>query len=301
MASMRELKDRIKSVQDTRKITNAMYLISSTKMRKAKGDLDNTRPYFEALKTEIKRIIRTLKEYDSKYIYPIDKKDFVNGTYGIILITSDKGLAGAYNQNAVKEALKIIDEHKDSKLFVIGEYGRQYFEKRKFSIEDNFSFSSEHPTIGEARQITAKILEKFDCGELKKVFLVYSNLVNSFEVNANSMRLLPFHRDYFDDKKKEKEVRNEFVFYPSIEEILDPLIESYITGVVYGALVDSFSSEQNSRMNAMSAANKNAEELLNSLSKEYNSLRQTSITNEIIEISAGAKAQKNLARRWFSW
>lgn len=295
MPSSRELKERIKSIEDTKKITNAMYLISSTKMRKAKEELDNTRPYFEALRTEIKRIIRTLKTFDSKYIYPEDMKNFRNGTYGIIAITSDKGLAGAYNLNVVKETIKLLDEHKDCKLFAVGEYGRNYFEKHNIPIEKNFKFSSENPTLDEAREITVDILEKYDSGELKKVFIIYTNLVNSFTVDAVSMRLLPFHRDYFNTEKeiKEKEVHNEFFFFPSVEEILEPLIESYITGIIYGALVDSYSSEQNSRMNAMSAAIKNAEDLLAKLSIEYNRERQGKITEEIIEISAGAKAQKN--------
>ena len=297
MASTRELKDRIKSVQDTKKITNAMYLISSTKMRKAKAELDATRPFFEALRIEIKRIVRTLKDIESKYIYPLDMSQFENGTYGIIVITSDKGLAGAYNQNAVKEALKIYEEHHDVKLFVVGEYGRSYFEKRNIPIEKDFLFSAEQPNLDEAREIAVDILDEYDKGDLKKVFLVYSNLVNSFEVTANSMRLLPFHRDYFDDSKKEKEVQNTFEFFPSVEKVLDPLIESYITGIIFGALVDSYTSEHNSRMNAMSAANENAEELLGKLSLEYNRLRQTSITNEIIEISAGAKAQRDLNKR----
>ncbi len=299
MASTRELKDRIKSVQDTKKITNAMYLISSTKMRRAKADLDATRPYFEALRTEVKRIIRSLKDIESKYVYPPNMDDFVNGTYGIILITSDKGLAGAYNQNAVREALTIIDEHRDVKLFVVGDFGKNYFEKRSIKIERDFDFSAEQPSLDEARDIAVEVLDQYDRGELKKVFLIYSNLVNSFEVTANSMRLLPFHRDYFDDKKKEKEseVQKPFEFYPSLETILDPLIESYITGVIYGALVDSYTSEQNSRMNAMSSANENAQDLLDKLSLEFNRIRQTSITNEIIEISAGAKAQRDLNKR----
>lgn len=294
MPSSRELKDRIKSIKDTKKITKAMYLISSTKMRKAKESLDNTRPYFEYLRVEIKRVIRSLKTVDSKYIYPEDMKEFKNGTYGLIVITSDKGLAGAYNLNVVKEAVRILQTHGDCKLFAVGSYGRHYFEKRNIPIEKNFNFSSDNPTLDEARQIATEILEKYDRGELKKIFLIYTNLVNSFTTAPVSMRLLPFHRDYFDDQKHEEEktIKNEFTFYPSLNAILEPMITSYIVGVIYGALVDSYTSEQNSRMNAMSSAISNAEDLLGKLEIQYNRLRQGQITEEIIEISAGAQAQK---------
>lgn len=294
MPSSKELKDRIRSIKDTRKITKAMYLISSTKMRKAKESLDNTRPYFDNLKVEIKRVIRSLKTFESKYIYPEDMKDFENGTYGLIVITSDKGLAGSYNLNVVKEAVKILEDHKDCKLFAIGSFGKNYFAKRNIPIERDFVFSAEDPSLDEAREIATNILEEYDKGRLKKIFLIYTNMVNSFSSQAVSMRLLPFHRDYFDDKKveEEKTIKNEFTFYPSLDAILEPLITSYIVGIIYGALVDSYSAEQNARMNAMSSAIENADDLLGNLQIQYNRLRQGQITEEIIEISAGAQAQK---------
>lgn len=293
MPSTRELKSRINSVSDTKKITNAMYLIASTKMKKAKENLVNTYPYFTAIRREIKRILRTVKEADSKYFYPVDYKETNKGTYGIVIITSDKGLAGAYNSNVIKEALKLINDHDDYKLFVIGNYGKNYFLRHGYEIED-FDYSPEDPTLDEARDITAELLDKYDKGEIRKLFIIYSNLINSFSVETMSMRILPFHRNYFDDKKadEEKAIKNRIEFYPSLNDVIDSLIESYVAGIFYGALVDSFSSEENSRMNAMSTANKNADELIEDLSREYNKIRQMKITEEIIEISAGAKALK---------
>ncbi len=293
MPSTRELKLRINSVSDTKKITNAMYLIASTKMKKAKENLVNTYPYFTAIRREIKRILRTVKEADSKYFYPVNYEETNKGTYGIVIITSDKGLAGAYNSNVIKEALKLINDHDDYKLFVIGNYGKNYFSRHGYEIED-FDYSPEDPTIDEARDITAELLDKYDKGKISKLFIIYSNLINSFSVETMSMRILPFHRHYFDDKKadEEKVIKNRIEFYPSLNEVIDSLIESYVAGIFYGALVDSFSSEENSRMNAMSTANKNADELIEDLSREYNKIRQMKITEEIIEISAGAKALK---------
>ena len=120
MANTREIKNRIESVQQTRKITNAMYLIASTKLRKARNDLANTRPYFDALRGEIKRVFRTAGDVDSPYFYPPDNNTPLEGTYGCLVITADKGLAGAYNQNVIKEAEKLLAQHPDTKLYVVG-------------------------------------------------------------------------------------------------------------------------------------------------------------------------------------
>lgn len=131
MAGIKEIKQRIESVQQTRKITNAMYLIASTKLRRAKDDLSKTRPYFQALRVEIKRIFRTANGVESHYFYPPDVKQPRDGTYGCLVITADKGLAGAYNQNVIKEAQRLLDQHPDTKLFVVGEYGRHFFKQHK--------------------------------------------------------------------------------------------------------------------------------------------------------------------------
>ena len=129
MANTKEIKDRIKSVRDTQKITNAMYLIASTKMRKAKSELDHTRPYFEAIKGEIKRIFRTAKEVESQYFYPEASMHTLTGTYACLVVTADKGLAGMYNQNVIREAEKLLKDNPDTKLFVVGEYGRRFFDR----------------------------------------------------------------------------------------------------------------------------------------------------------------------------
>ena len=295
MASAKEIKSRIKSVKDTRKITNAMYLIASTKLRRAKADLEQSLPYFTALREEIKRIFRTLKEVESEYFYPVNMDEFEEGTYGVLAITADKGLAGSYNSDVIKEALRLRDaSDEDTILYVIGEYGRHYFERNHIETAD-FYYSGQDPTMDLARQITEELLEDYQTGRIKKLFVVYTDSENNPEGDALSTRLLPFHRGYFDDDKRkaERPVEGDFIFSPSIKEVLDKVIESYISGFIYGALISSFSSEQTSRMNAMHNANENADEILADLSLEYNRVRQAAITQEITEISAGAKAQKN--------
>lgn len=292
MANLQELKARMKSVQDTQKITNAMYLIASNELRKAKRELTNAQPYFAAVRTEIKRIFRTLKEIEHPYIYPKNIEDFPFGTYGILVITSDKSLAGAYNQNVIKESLKLIESHKDVKLFVVGEYGRNYFLTHQQNIMADFNYSPAHATLDEAREITNILLQEYNEQKIRKIFVVYTTMINPLEEETRSTRLLPLHRDYFDDSKQEKEILHEFEFIPSPEKVLNNVIESYIQGFIYGALVDSFTSEENARIKAMDQANENAKEIIENLAIAGNQIRQANITEEINEVSAGAKAQQ---------
>ena len=286
----KEIKERIQSVQETRKITSAMYLIASTKMRKAREELSNTRPYFETLRGEIKRIFRTANGVESRYFYPTDVTTPREGTYGCLVITADKGLAGAYNQNVVREAQRLLAEHADTKLFVVGEYGRHCFAQRDIPVERSFLYTAQNPTLERAREIAATLLAGYDSGELSEIFVVYTDMENRLSSEARSTRLLPFHRTHFATPAKERAVARPFEFQPSVEAVLDALMPSYIAGFIYSALVDSFCAEQNARMTAMDAANRNAEELLGQLSLAYHRLRQSAITQEITEVSAGAKA-----------
>lgn len=292
MANTKKIKNRIDSVKDTQKITNAMYLIASTKMRKAKSELDCTRPYFSALQGEIKRIFRTAGDVESKYFYPVDGSSMLDGTYGVLVITADKGLAGAYNQNAIREAQRLLESHQDTKLFVVGEYGRHFFAQHHIPIERSFLYTAQNPTMQRAREISSLLLGMFEQGLLDKIFVVYTDLKNGLSAEAVSTRLLPFHRMQFADTSKEKEVTAPFEFFPSIGAVLDNVMQSYISGFIYSALVDSFCSEQNARMTAMNSANQNAQKILDDLTVQYNRVRQAAITQEITEVSSGAKAQK---------
>lgn len=294
MSSIREIKNRIKSVQDTRKITNAMYMISSTKLRKARKNFEATRPYFDAISHEIKRIFRIDENVQSRYFYPKGVIEDLEGTYGYLVITADKGLAGAYNQNVIKEATRMMAEHDDNLLFVVGECGRHYFTTHHVPIEQSFRYTAQDPNLSRAREITNVLLEKYDNGEITKMYVIFTDYQNSYTEEAQVMRLLPFHKADFKIAPPawEREVKTPFKFMPNLSEVLDNTIESYVLGIVYGALVDSFASEQSARMNAMDSANRNSQEILNDLRVQYNHTRQAMITQEITEISAGAKAMK---------
>lgn len=302
MANTKELKNRIESVTDTQKITNAMYLIASTKLRKARNDLVNTEPYFKALKEEIERIFLTIDNVDSKFFLKNGEEDTADdmsepGKYAYLVITSDKGLAGAYNQNAIKEAIRLINAHDDSQLYVVGEYGRVFFANHGYPIEQSFLYTAQNPSMDRAREITSILVDKYMKDEIKKIFIVYTDFGNGLSPETVSFRLLPLHRSHFEsDAAHEKRADGDEIEYiPSRNDVLNTVIPSFLTGYIYSALVDSYCSEQDARMMAMDRATSNAQDILDRLNLEYNHVRQSSITQEIIEVSAGAKSQK-LAR-----
>lgn len=300
MATAVEVRNRISSVQDTRKITNAMYMIASKKVRKAKADLDRTRPYFEILKTEIKRVFRTDQDVQSEYFYPPRSEPDLKGPRGFLVITADKGLAGAYNLNVLKVAQTIMEEDgwsSQDKLFVVGAYGRQYFQARGVAIEQSFLYTAQNPTMDRAREIADIVLEYYKRRELVKFYVIYTDFANVVEEEVIRTRLLPFHRADFESPTVEREIKHPFEFRPSLSRVLEQIVPSYVAGFIYSALIDSFCSEQNARMTAMDAATQNADELLEELQMDYHHLRQNAITQEITEIASGARAAKKKSGR----
>ncbi|MBQ1690148.1 MAG: ATP synthase F1 subunit gamma [Firmicutes bacterium] len=308
MATTKEIKNRIKSVKDTQKITNAMYLISSTKMTKAKKELDNTRPYFEMLKKQIITMIQMTESADNYYFQdrsvageePLPPGSEEKETVAYLVITADKGLAGAYNQNVIKEAMRLIKGTPSYKLFVVGEYGRRYFEARGMSIDQSFLYTAQNPTLERAREITQVLTGLYSKGQITKVYIVYTDFRNGLMGgDVVSSELLPFDREDFQISAEEAEqLKGSFVEYmPSVSAVLNNVIPSYLSGYIYSALVDSFCSEQSARMSAMDAANQNAEELLDRLNLEYNHVRQGAITQEITEVSAGSRGQKKSKKK----
>ena len=295
MANIKEIRDRINSVNDTRKITNAMYLISSTKLRKARKMLTDTEPFFFATQAMISRIVRHLPEgvenifLESRSDIPDEEK-----RRGYIVFTDDKGLAGAYNHNVLKLAEENIGKNGDNfKLFVIGEVGRFHFLSKNINIEESFMFSSQNPTLHRARKIAAEILDYYDRREIDEFYCIYTT-VHGNVCETRYEKLLPL--DIITDIRKEHintgTMREEFLMEPSPSAILDNIVPNYITGYIYGALVEAFCSVQSSRMMAMDSANKNAQKMLDALQRTYNRQRQAMITQEITEVASGAKALK---------
>ena len=191
-----------------------------------------------------------------------------------------------------------LKRRKISRLYVIGDYGRRYFKKHKRPMVEAFYYTAEQPSFPRAREIASKLLEEYDSGNVDEIRVIYSDLENDMESVAKKTRLLPFsRRDFLEKHGKHDFSDREYRFEPSPKVVLENMIPSYVAGFVYGAMVDSFCAEQHSRMNAMSNANKNAEELLGELKIEYNRVRQAGITQENTEVSAGARAQRRKRKK----
>ncbi len=299
MPTTRELRDRIQSIDNTMKITNAMYLISSTKMRKAKTDLQKTEPYFYTLQAMMARVIRHLP---AGYKHPyLDLRRAVkqgSGTAAVICITADKGLAGAYNHNVLKLTEELLQKQNKYKLFVVGEMGRVYFHSRGIEIDEQFHYTAQNPTLHRSRTITGRMLDLFQSREIDEVYVVYTRMKNSMEMEACIEQLLPLDRlhSVFSEIPVVANFE-EFQIFPSPDAVIENIVPDYINGFMYSALVESFCAEQNARMTSMDAANRNGNELKQQLKIQYNRLRQAQITQEITEIAAGARAQREARAR----
>lgn len=294
MSSTKEIKNRINSIKNTQKITNAMYLISTTKMRKAKIEYERAKPFFDRLNSEFSRMLRYVDDVDSKYFYSREEKELVGGagreSCAIFTITADKGLAGSYNSNVIKETEHLMSRYKKTHLFVMGEYGRNYFHKHNIPIVEEYEYQAIQPSLHVARKTAAMLLKGYDEELYRDVFIVYTNLSGLSEV-VQRKRILPLNRRRFLERDTEEGRKLEKIeFYPSFIDVIDNVVPVYLSGFLYGAMVDSYSSEQNARMTAMNNANENAEDILANLSIEYNRVRQAAITQEITEVAAGAKA-----------
>jgi F-type H+-transporting ATPase subunit gamma len=293
MANIKEIQTRINSVKDTKKITNAMYMISSSKMKQAKKKLSDTEPYFYGLQGEISRILRHVPEIDHPYFASREEIPAEKRRIGSIVITADKGLAGAYNHNIIKLEEELLNEPGIHKLFVVGELGRHYFSKHKVEIATNFQYTVQKPTMHRARCISSVILEQFEEGKLDEVYMIYTRMENSVLVEAEKVKLLPLERGDFKQMVMPLNMhREEIELYPSAKTVMDNIIPSYVTGMIYGCLVEAHASEHNARMMAMKSATDSAENIIKELSTLYNRARQAAITQEITEVCGGANAQK---------
>lgn len=290
MANAREILARMKSIKDTMKITNAMCMISSSKLQKARRDLKNTEPYFYVLQESMAKILDLSPEtgnefFDERKEIPKQKRK-----QGYIVVTADKGMAGAYNHNVIKIAEKEALSDNENMLFVVGQVGRRYFEKKNIPVDIDFKYTAQNPNVNRARVISEKIVDLFKRRELDEVYIVYTRMVNSVSFNAEIDQLLPLKRpERCDDEKNNYESCS---FEPDIDTVFEHIVPDCIAGYVYGALVESYCCEHNARMMAMQTATDAAKDMLRQLGIEYNRVRQAAITQEITEVVAGAKAQQ---------
>lgn len=298
MESMRDIRNRMNSVQKTMKITNAMYLMASSKLKRARTRLAATEPYFNKLQYVMVDLMRHTDEGRQRY-FATDRVIPVNEVkHAYIIITSDKGLAGAYNLNVCRLAEEYLQTTKDNqqknKLCFIGFTGRNYFLKRPELgeiVEDQCS-SAADPSLWRARRIAEYLMNEFLSGNIDEVTVFYTRMKNALVSEPQALQILPFTPDMF-PVETEADSRSYVTEYaPSPLEVMDQVAPNYMKGLLYGAMVEAFAAEQNARMTAMKSATDNAGEIVRGLSLEYNRVRQAAITTELTEVVAGSNAQE---------
>ncbi len=291
MANAREIQGRMKSINDTMKITNAMYMVSSSKLQRARKDLKNTTPYFEMVQDSLAKILDVAPEAGLAYF---DERPNMQGNDRVIaylVVTADKGLAGAYNHNVIKLAEQsALGDGSNDMLFVIGQIGRHYFEKKNIPVDDSFKYTAQNPTVNRARHICEKLLSLYLDKKIDEVHIIYTKMVNSMTVETECSKLLPLKRENIN--KQENSLVDKYddaVFMPDVKSAFEHIVPAYVSGFIYGALVESYCSEHNARMMAMQNASDSASDMIKNLSVQYNRARQAAITQEISEVCGGAK------------
>lgn len=290
MASIKEIRTHIKSVEQTLKITNAMYLISSSNLRKARQQLEDVEPYFNKIGTTISDILHHSPHIEHRYFDERPGTLPPQRRVGYIVITGDKGLAGAYNHNILKLAEQRIAQTPNPSLFVVGQVGRAYFTERGVEINGEFLYMAQNPTIGRARDIAQMVLSLFLEEQLDEVYVLFTRMVRSFQLEPTAYKLLPLDADSFPQAEDRDQYHREVAYIPSIDAVMSSLVPGYLEGVLFGTMVESYCSEQSARMGAMKSSSDSARQMLQGLNLLFNRARQSAITQEITEIAGGAQA-----------
>lgn len=283
MASMRSIKSRKNSIQSTQQITKAMKLVSTVKLQRAKTRAEQSKAYFNCMYETIRSMLAKTGEIQHPFVKgnESDKK-------AVIVITSNRGLAGGYNSNVVKLITRGELAQENLKIYTIGKKGREGLLKCKYEMAEDYSDMIEEPTYVEAMQVSNKILEEYVNGEIGEIYLAYTAFKNTVSHIPTMVKLLPVDAEV--SEKEEKTAEAPMGFEQDETEALTMLIPKYVTSLIYGGMVEAVASENGARMQAMDSATSNAEEMIEKLSLQYNRARQGSITQELTEIIAGASA-----------
>ena len=278
--SMKDIKLRIKSVESTMQITKAMELVASSKMRRAKERVEHSRPYFETLHETLTKIAAA----DPRARNPYLRRDEIKRTL-LIVIAGDRGLAGGYNSNVLKQAGA---EEGEVVVLPIGKRSAEYFVHHEVPLFTQEVLLAAEISVGECFQLSRQITEGYLKGEYDAVKICYTRFDSMMTQTATTMEVLPLSIEPTEQQKAEAR-RSQILYKPSSEEVFSAIIPEYVAGVVYGAGCESVASELAARRTAMDAATKNAGEMIDHLNLYYNRARQAAITQEITEIVAGAE------------
>ena len=283
MASMRDIKRRKGSIQSTQQITKAMKLVSTVKLQRAKQNAEKSQTYFHCMYNTVHSILRRTQNLEHKYV-----KSGESGKKAVIVITSNRGLAGGYNSNVIKLITQGELANEDLAIYAIGKKGKDALAKN-YEIRADYSDVIEDPVYAEAMKISKEVLSAFENGEISEIYLAYTGFKNTVVHIPTLLKLLPVEVSEEEETAQEDDpvMMN---FEPEDEEALNLLIPKYITSLIYGGMIEAIASENGARMQAMDAATSNAEEMIEDLTLLYNRARQGSITQELTEIIAGANA-----------
>lgn len=283
MASMRDIKRRKESVASTGQITKAMKLVSTVKLQKAKARAEGNKPYFTMLYDTICSILGRTGKIDHRYLQNNDST-----RKAVIAITSNRGLAGGYNNNIVKEIVAAFTPE-ETDIYAVGKKGMDGLLRKGFNIVEDYSEVMNDPLYADAIHIGKNILASYENGEVGEIYLAYTSFKNTVVQEPKLIKLLPIDVDEI-MQDVEIDVLTPMNYEPEADEALDMIIPKYMNNIIFGAFVEAVASENGARMQAMDSATKNAEDMIADLSLKYNRARQSSITQELTEIIAGAEA-----------
>ena len=285
MATMREIKRRRGSIQSTQQITKAMKLVSTVKLQKARGRAENSKAYFEYMYKTVTSMLAKAGDVDHPYL-----KGGNSDNIGIVVITSNRGLAGGYNANIVRMIMASELPKEKVRLYTVGRKGADGLTRKGYTIAADYSDVIDEPTFADAKEMGKQLLTDFANGEIGEIYVAYTEFKNTVSHIPKLMKLLPVNPEDLQAEQEEQDELALMNFEPNEEEAISLLIPKYMTSILYGAFVEAVASENGARMQAMDAATSNAEEIINDLELKYNRARQGAITQELTEIIAGAEA-----------
>lgn len=291
MASMRDIKRRRSSIQGTQQITKAMKLVSTVKLQRARTGAERSKAYFSCMYETVGSILSRVGHVEHRYLMPGESPK-----KAVIVITSNRGLAGGYNSNVVK----LVTRHEgwnreDIVVYAIGNKGREALQRGGYEVREELPEIIEEPAYADAMFLTERLLASFEKGEIGEIYLAYTAFKNTVSHIPTLLRLLPVDVEHDRELEQAEEQADEgrraiMNFEPEDESALDMIVPKYMASLIYGAMMEAVASENGARMQAMDNATSNAEDMISDLALKYNRARQGSITQELTEIIAGAEA-----------
>lgn len=282
MAGMRDIKRRIRSVQNTQQITKAMKMVAAAKLRKAQARVVAARPYTDKLQEVLLRLVGTIEDFQHPLLEsrPVQK-------VGYVVLAADRGLCGGYNANILRLAHRTLAEHDNAAVVAVGRKARDYFRRRHFELVRDYVDLGDEPNYIQARELARQITGMYQEGVFDEVHLIYTEFISAIRQKQSIIKLLPIVKP---DGEPAPDHQTAYIYEPSPQEVLNTLLPRYVETIVYRALLEAKASEHGARMTAMGAATDNAAELIRKLTLSFNRARQAAITKEISEIVGGAAA-----------